>query len=205
MRALLIFTLVFSSFLSEAQDLCREILFNEYFQGVPVKTRLKSQSLWFLGAGEMGGRVYRVLNLESGQTWLRKDYFDESSLENDVAALNLFQERIPKNAPVKVYLPHTVSESSLTFSDVKGYPLDKIPNRRLRKKLNAEFLKWADLFTQKLQDVPGFTVSHYLEDVYGIEFQGIIDGEERSIDLMLKPDNIIYDTTTEQMILFDPF
>ncbi len=153
----------------------------------------------------MGGRVYRVIDLESGRTWLRKDYFDESSLQNDVIALNLFKDRIPEDAPVKVYRPHTVSESSLTFPDVKGYPLDKVPNRRLRKKLNAEFLKWADSFTQKLQDVPGFTVSHYLENVYGIEFHGIVDGEERSIDLMLKPDNIIYDTTTEQMILFDPF
>ena len=189
---------------------CTEAFKAHYHEGQAQKSRV----LWDvfrLGAGEMGGTVRRIINKKTKASELEKDYYTPDSLFNDVIALKILKELVGGDFRVKVLQPlKVIRDEKLHFPDVKGYALDKVPSEVLKERLTKEFKYWAhkvfdraklreDMETNMLGGNE-FWMSYTVPEGKLADFHGM-----RVIDILLKPDNIIVDSQTHQMFLFDPY
>jgi hypothetical protein len=210
---ILLFTLSFSShqiLAASTQPVKCQDLFVNYWRGQKGKESKESYS-FLLGAGEMGGSVWRMLNKLNHSSILEKEYYEPDSLLNDIGALKILKKLAGLNSKIEILTPlKVVKDEKLQFEDVKGFPLDKIPDLKLRKRLQQEFSQWAEAIMGKADQL-ALMDTHYFEDnSFWISYRVPVN-ERRAykglavIDIMLKADNVIYDVTKKKLIIFDPY
>lgn len=185
---------------------CHSLLQATYWQGHMIESTAQ-HDIYFLGAGEMGGRVLRFIPHDPIQnSYIRKNYFEETQMISDAIALPLLQEILVPFPNLKVLQVQKQLDSSLFFEDVRGYALDKLPDPKAHQKALEDFMSFLDQ-VQDLADESGnfLDVARFQEHVLWLSMANPNGHFPPEIDFMLKPDNIIVDHLTGDWVIFDPY
>ncbi|MCJ8275558.1 MAG: hypothetical protein HRT44_02400 [Bdellovibrionales bacterium] len=207
---ILLFTLI-SSGNAFAQTQCREVFEVKYFKGSIIPAQGGSRIVHYLGHGHMGGKVFRIFDPVTGLTTLHKEYYDTASMRNDRAALKLLKEQLGSDPNILILEPiRQEGKKTLVFPDVRGFALDKYPNRAMRERLTEEFGEWGLQVEIRFEKDPNFHVDRHDREEISMEYyvpkaeRPQFDGL-KTIEIFLKPDNVIVDSFTGQMVIFDPY
>lgn len=195
-----------------AQVLCSKAFTPPYHKGT-VAQRTSEEVRQYLGQGDEGGTVHRVIDLKTGRSYLEKTFYSDkgTGLKHDVAALKVLKELSPNDPLIKILEPiKQEGDNTLHFPDVKGFALDKLPWRKKREELTKEFQYWAFKMMDKADENPHFSKNLLLIDSIWLSYEvppsrrAEFGGLEK-VDIMLKPDNVIVDSYTGSLVIFDPF
>lgn len=203
--------MVSSGALAQPKNTCRDLFSSIYWTG-KLQPSKSPFVVHILGSGEMGGTVRRITDPRTGKSHLKKNYDDPYSLLNDLAALKLLSNLSQQleNPAVLLLQPYKVqSHRSLYFADVKGFALDRLPHHIDQQPLESAFWQWANRIFEIAKNTPGFEFER-LDSGLWMSYR--VPTEELSlfhhltvVDILLKPDNIIYDSLHRRLVLFDPY
>ncbi|MCJ8275559.1 MAG: hypothetical protein HRT44_02405 [Bdellovibrionales bacterium] len=207
-KILLILSTLFISDSSMAQSQCSSVFAVNYLRGRLVSQNAKEE-VYYVGSGIAGGSVYRIVNRETGESHLRKHYKKGPSLLNDIHALRLLAELSNGDPIVQINQPlERISNRRLAFPDVRGYNLEAHPNQSRV----ANEIRWFQYWALKVKDAAaerGYEVNSLdIKNVW-IYYQvpassrAEFDGLE-TVTIFLRPNNVILDSFTGQLVLFDP-
>lgn len=181
----------------------------------------RSADIYHLGSGIAGGDVYRVVPRDKRlPSYVRKDYFVESGLVNDLRALAQLRALPPDAFPIRIVrtLKEFPEKKRLHIEDVPGRTLndvllDPALPASLRESLKNRYLDAIARLEQAIAKLPGASRPNQRDfrDLKGMPRALLFsitrnDGRGTSrIDIMLKSDNIIVDPETFELTLIDPF
>ncbi|MCJ8275560.1 MAG: hypothetical protein MJK18_01870 [Bdellovibrionales bacterium] len=192
-----------------SQPLCSKVFEVPYVKGILLKSS-KVRDIYFIGEGLMGGKVFRIFDHRTGRSTLYKEYKTEWALKNDIHALRLLKRLVSRhNNEVQINEPlKSLDGKTLEFPDVKGHTLFRHPDLKSSEIWNFEFVFWVAKIRAEAEN-QGFTIRPMGPDMLWMEFsvpknrRAEFDGLEK-INFFLKPDNVIVESFTGQMVIFDP-
>ena len=189
----------------------------DYFKGEPVQiSRFPAPrfSTFFLGAGNTG-RIYRVIDNKTKQSFETKRFVDPAYLKNDLQVYDFLRSLNPARFGIRVIQTlEVVKDNEALFEDVKGVPFLEVINAGLLpeeqidellqnlylfeldvlKVLKAQWLGKGSIYfhgrpTKKFPQGPPHLKGHY-----GVFIKSIL----------IKMSNILYDVEKAQLVIVDP-
>lgn len=196
---------------AHSKNTCLDLFSSPYWHG-QLQASKPPFVVHVLGTGDMGGTVRRITDTRTGKSHLKKNYDDPYSLLNDMTALKLLSKLSLQlqHPAITILQPYKVQrDRSLYFADVRGFALDRLPHHLDRQSLESAFWQWANGVFDVAKDSPGYEFER-LESGLWMSYR--VPEEELSlfhhlsvIDILLKPDNIIYDSIHRRLVIFDPY
>lgn len=194
---------------------CFHIFRGDYFKykvgrklNVAPLKGLDDHQFYFLGRGQMGGDVYRMISPDD-QSLVLKRYERKENRENDVYAFDLIRQSLGLAASVRVVrMLRLRGEHDMYLEDVRGQSYEHVLKSKeldweLRRKIQDVYEAALGQIDQNIRRLG--TIVRFGREVDAVSALILVPGRTQPVTIYVKPDNVIVDARTLELVIVDPF